>query len=406
MRWLILVIPLVLAGLALLGGSILLLRLSFLSVLVALARYLWTVLNVRGLSVWVEEPPEHCQVGERFQQEVSVVNNSRLPKVWLKMEANPGLPGQQNATLINLPPGQSRSWRATVECRRRGRYEVGLLRVTATDPFGLFSRQRSLGEPYSLLIYPRTVDLPLFRLASFADFGAGPGRRPISLISPNASTVREFATGDSLHHIHWHSTAHTGRLMVKVFDADHSYHAAKTVWVVVDMEGACQAGEGEESTEEYGITIAASLVRKYLEGGMRVGMMASDGKTHLFPPDRGEEQLWRILEALALMRAGGQVPVSQLIFEQMEYLRDNAAVIIVTPSPAGELLDVTRQLRNRADSVVVVLLDAASFGGEVEVSAAARMLTLAGVQAHVVRQGDEVSRVLDDRYAQARAQYV
>jgi len=405
-RIIIFVVPVVLLAMALAGGSSLILRLFFLSVLVPLAGYLWTVFGIRGINVQAEKPPEHCQVGEWFQHEVTVFNSSRLPKLWLKVEENTDMPGPRNAGVLNLSPGSSHRWQTSVYCRRRGRYSLGSVMATATEPFGLFSQQRSLGEPHSILVYPATFDLPLFKLSSFSDFGYGSGYRSISQISPNASSVREFTTGDSLQHIHWRGTAHTGKLMVKLFDADRSFNTSTTVWVIVDMEEGCHRGQGEETTEEYGVTIAASLIRKHLESGMRVGMAASGDQSYLFPPERGEEHLWRMLEALALMKATGEVPVGQLIREQMGHFGDDSVVIIVTPSATGRLVDATRQLKNRVESVVAVLLDAASFGGNTRATDIARSLSLAGVQVYVVRQGDELARALDNRFSLLHAQHV
>ena len=405
-RTAVFVIPLVLLAIALLGGSSLVLRLFYLSVLVPLVSYVWTLLSVRGISVQAEPPPEHCQVGKRFQQEITVTNDSRLPKLWLKIEEGTDMPGQYDAAVLNLSSGSCHRWESSVYCSRRGRYDLGTVIATATDPFGLFSRQRTLGEAQSILIYPATLDLPLFKSTSFDEFGYGSGYQSISQISPNASSVREFYSGDSLSHIHWPSTAHTGRLMVKLFDADRVSNGSKTAWVILDMQAASHVGEGEETTEEYGVTIAASLVKKHLDSGMRVGLAASGDETYFIPPDRGEEHLWRLLEALAVMKATGEVSVGQLISDQMERLRGNSIVIVITPSVTGELFDATRRLKNRVDAVVAVQLDPASFGGPTSALNVARNLSSTGVQVYVIRQGDELARALDHRVSLLHTRHV
>ena len=65
-----------------------------------------------------------------------------------------------------------------------------------------------------------------------------------------------------------------------------------------------------------------------------------------------------------------------------------------------------RQLRNRVDSVVTILLDAESFGGAAGATAAARNLSTTGVQVYIVRQGDELARALDHRVSILHARYV
>jgi len=127
--------------------------------------------------------------------------------------------------------------------------------------------------------------------------------------------------------------------------------------------------------------------------------MASGDETYLFPPERGEEHLWHMLEALALIKATGKVSVSQLISEQMERLKGDSMVVIISPSPTGQLVDVIRQLRNRVSSVVVVLLDAASFGGDTDATEMVHPLSAMGMQVYVVQQGAELARVLSDRFS-------
>jgi len=405
-RTVIFIVPVVLLALALVGGSTLVLRLFFLSVLLPVASYLWAAIGIRGVSAEAEPPPLHCQVGDRFQQKITVYNSSRVPKLWLRVDESTDLPGQREPAVLSLPRWGVHEWQSSFICRRRGRYHLGAVTVTAADPFGLFSRQRTVGEPHSILIYPATMDLPLFKASSFNEFGYGSGYQAISQISPNASSVREFSSGDSLNHIHWPGTAHAGKLLVKVFDADRSYDGSKTVWVVLDMKGAAHAGHGEETTEEYGVTIAASLARKHLQSGMRVGLLASGERTYLIPPERGEEHLWRMMEALAVMRAEGEASLGQVISDHMEYLRGNSTVLIVTPSITGGLADATRQLRNRVESIVVVLVDPASFGGETSMANAARNLSTTGVQVYIVRQGDELARALDNRVSLLHAGFM
>src|SRR5437899_2338659 len=71
----------------------------------------------------------------------------------------------------------------------------------------------------------------------------------------NATTIRDYAAGDAMNRIHWRSSAHHNQLMVKEFDLDPAVDA----WVFLDLHDAVQAGEGEQSTEEYAVTIAATI---------------------------------------------------------------------------------------------------------------------------------------------------
>lgn len=385
-------------ALALALGSVLLLRLFFVTALTVGISYLWAILSMRNLTLSIGKPPEHLQVGDTFQREVALSNPGRIPRLWLKLHDNTNLPGRRDTALVTISGQTAHFWQTAFTCHKRGLYHLGPTTVTTSDPLGIFSYPRVLGEEQDIVVYPATVELPLFRFASFSDFGYGAGYHSLSRISPNASSVREYASGDSLHHIHWRSTARTGSLMVKMFDADRSYNASKTAWVLLDMNNESHFGHGEETSDELAITIAASVVRKYLQGGMRVGIMASDEKRLMLPPERTDEHLWQIMAALALMKNDWKLTLNEVVAQNLDSFRDNPLVIIITTSAAEGLLDIVRQLKNRADSVVFVLLDAASYGRHGTAAAdVSRTLTWSGGQVYTVRKGEELGKALDSK---------
>jgi len=282
-------------------------------------------------------------------------------------------------------------------CTHRGEYKMGVVTITSGDPFGFFTEKRTYGEPARIIVYPRIVDLPLFKSVSLNEFGFISGFQSINQISPNASSVREYASGDSLQHIHWRSTAHTGKLMVKMFDADHSYSSSKTFWVVPDMAKNVQAGQGDESTEEYAVTIAASVIRHYLESGMKVGMIADDGDISLFSPSRGEQNLWAMMESLATVKATGRMPLGQLLLNHAADFKDDPVIVIIATSTSRQLMEAVSKLKSQVEAVVVVLMDAATFGDTHTAINNAHGLSFMGAQVYNVRKGDEVAKALDSR---------
>ena len=64
-----------------------------------------------------------------------------------------------------------------------------------------------------------------------------------------------------------------------------------------------QAGKDEESTEEYGVSVAASLAFKMLEQNKTVGLIAYGEQQVVLPPERGRRQLGHILRELATAKA-------------------------------------------------------------------------------------------------------
>jgi len=403
------IVPLALLLLAIVGGSPLVMRLFFASLAVLAIGCTWAMLGLHGVKVSIGELPEHCQVGDRLDQQITIENESKIPKLFLRAEQDTTFPGHEKVRLLNLSPGATRVWASDINCTRRGRYALGSVTLTAGDPFGVVTRRRSVGSTRNVIVYPRPVDLPYFRssLSSLTDFGRSTAARRISQIAPSASGVREIMSGDSLEHIHWRSTAHTGRLMVKVFDADRASEAgSKSAWVVLDMAATSALGAGDDSAEEYGVTIATSVIKKYLDSGMRSGLTAVAEQDYTFPPDTAAAHLSEMLEALAVMKAAGTTPVDELIGRNIGRLGGDATVIIVTPQANEMLLDSVHRLKAYGASVVAVLLDAASFGGTIDPSYVAFSLGAAGAQVYVVHKGDNLARALDSRAAQWYSRFV
>jgi uncharacterized protein (DUF58 family) len=396
-RIFVIVVLVALLALALVSGSILLLRLFFLSLLVTAVSYVWVRWSLHGLSVDSTQPPERLEVGDTFQREVIIYNPGKLPRLWLRVKDDTDLPGHQDTASINIARQSVYCWQANFKCRKRGRYHLGPVTITAADPLEIFTSNRTLGKEKEITIYPATIDLPLFNLASFSGSGHSSGYQSIKSIRTHASSVREFTSGDSLHHIHWRSTARMGKLMVKTFDADRSYNPPKVAWILLDMNEKAHFGRGDETSEEYAITMAASIVKKCLQSGIVAGILASDKRHSLIKPETGEKQLWDILETLALMKANRGPALSELSLYYLDSFRHNPLVIIIATSASENLAEVVAQLRNRVASMVVILVDAASFGGPPRSSQMAKTLIRSGAQVYTIGKGTNLVKVAEGR---------
>jgi uncharacterized protein (DUF58 family) len=392
------VIPLLILLIALAGGFDLLWRFFVFLVAMLLLSYLWTHLSIRGVYGQAESSTSLCQVGQSFDEDFSVENRGRIPMPILRVREATDLPGYRNELGISLGGHGSHRWHRRVYCRRRGRYRIGALNFRTTDPFGFFSAERRIDRNQEILVYPATLELPLFQLSPQPEAGTGSRRWLATTAGPNASRVREYVSGDSLRHIHWHSTAHTGNLMVKEFDPDRSRDTTlREIWIVLDMNRNPQLGEGDETTEEYGVTIAASLAKKYLDDGKLVGLIAEGDTSCLIPPGAGEAHLQAILHSLTVLKATGDTPIDKLLAASAERFEAGAAVIVIMPSVNPPIAPSLGLIRSRQVRTVAILLDSFSFGGATSPANNPRSLGAAGCDFYTVRQGMEIGPALDSR---------
>ena len=405
-RWPVIIVLLITLALALAGGAAMLWRLFIFLVVLLAVSYAWLRLLVRQIDGRIEKMPQFCRVGDYFEESFTVVNHGRLPMLLFEAEEDTDLPGYRNDVKFSLPSWGSYTWRTRELCRRRGQYRIGRLKAKIFDPLGFFYVRRELTDAKYVNILPATIDLPFFQVLPRREPGLNTRRWFAGEPGHNASRVREYASGDSLRYIHWHSTAHKGQLMVKEFDPDFTRtYAFSDIWIILDMHGESNFGSDDETTAEYGVTIASSVVKKYLDIDKKVGLMASGNHSYLFMPDSGNDQGQIISRALAAVEPSGVVQVSNLIVSQEERITQGSAVIVITSAGVQTLGLPLRRLINRGVAVTAVLLDAASFGGKIAASDTARALNADGIHVYIVRRGAEISRALDIRYMSSSTQY-
>ena len=346
--------------------------------------------STRGLSVTAHRRTDRAQVGQEAQEVIEVHNRGLLPKLWLEIDDPSDMPGHRSKRVVIIPPRRTRSWVVDTRLTRRGLYDWGPARVLGTDPFGLFRRTRRFGGQEQILVYPLVSDLPHFQAPPANLPGEGRFRRRTHYVTPNASGIREYAPGDAFSRIHWPSTARTGEMMVKTFELD----PASDIWVVLDMERRVNAGMGDESTEEYGVRIAASVARHYLNQNRSVGLITFGRDLRVIEPERGSQQLTRILETLAVVRAVGDAPLANILLEEQRRFGRHTTIVVITSSTDDLWLGAILSLTQRGVKAATVLLDPSTFGSNRSPLVMYGELAAADITTYVVRRGDDLSIAL------------
>jgi uncharacterized protein (DUF58 family) len=149
-----------------------------------------------------------------------------------------------------------------------------------------------------------------------------------------------------------------------------------------------------ESTEEYTVTIAASVAQYFLRHDRAVGMLGYGQSNEIVQPDRGERQLNRILETLSVLRAEGDVPLQDVLHAESHLFPRGSTVIVVTPNPREEWASAARQLTRRGLRVVTILVNPASFQGTRSAEPLYTLLQMTGQVAYLVNNGDDLTGAL------------
>jgi uncharacterized protein (DUF58 family) len=353
---------------------------------------LWMALTLQGIAFSRTTPVTRAQVGERLDERLALENRSWFPKLWVQVSDDSTLPGHSAGYVSSLGAHKRITWRARTLCRQRGRYQLGPVSATTGDPLGLFRHTLPLATSFPLLVLPRVVPLERFSLYRGTLPGRGRGSERSLQTATNVVTVRKYVPGDPLTHIHWRSTAHAGQFMVKEFDLDPTVD----VTLLLDLDPTSQAGIGDDSTEEYGVTIAASLAVYLLRARqVAVGLVIAGVPEAALPLDRGERQVDRMLELLAVAHPTLPQPLSEALAQESLRLARQSVVIVIAASTDLEWPESMRDLLRRGVRPLVVSLDPQSFddlrpsNGRVLES-----LLALGVPALTVHNGDDVAIAL------------
>jgi uncharacterized protein (DUF58 family) len=365
-------------------------RLVYLVVIGVPIAYAWSRLNLAGLEVTPDRHVDRLQAGGQFEERISVRNKSWFPKIWLEVDDHSEMPGHSARRVITVAAKSTRTWRVRSTITRRGLYSVGPVEITTGDPFGLFRHTRAFGRAQNVLVFPRAAELANFHVPPASLPGEGRFRKRTHHVTPNASGVRPYESGDSFNRIHWRSTARTGDLMVKLFELD----PASDVWVILDLHRDVHLGEGDDSSEEHAVGIAASVGRYFLTANRSVGFMSYGRAFDVIEADRGIQQYTRILESLAMARSWGDVALGDLLANEARRFGRHTTVIVITPSNDEAWVAGLAALQARGVKVAAIVLEASTFGQAESALGVIASLAGADVFTYLVKRSDDLASAL------------
>lgn len=205
----------------------------------------------RGLRTRRAVRPDPVHVGRTADVQVEVAlargaSRARLSDLRLREQAAVELSGGRplRATVTREP--RAVRLRYPVQATRRGRWALGPLVVTRTDPFGVAQVRATLGARETVTVWPAVVDLPVPRELLVAE----PERSVVGARSPASddAALRDYRVGDDLRRVHWPSSARRGELVVR----SDERAGMRPVTVLLDQPPAGEA-------LEWSISLAASV---------------------------------------------------------------------------------------------------------------------------------------------------
>lgn len=377
---------------ALANGFSLVWRLTYLLGAGIAFAWVWAWTHSRGLAVSINQSGDRAMVGDLLRRRVQVTNTLRLPKVGLELRELSTMPGYQETMVLDIPGRESRQWAPEIACNRRGQFTIGPVEVTATDPFGIFEFRRTFGTAQRIVVYPHTHPVPDFAIAGPELPGEERLQQRTHYITQNVSTIRDYVFGDSFNRIHWPTTARSGEIMVKEFDQE----PGSNVWVALDLHRDAHWTQDGQSTEEYCVTLAASIARKYLESARSVGLVAFGAVPQVVPAEKGPAQMGRLLEACAVASATGRQPLGDVLLAEATRFTRATTLLVLTSTTNLSAVSAMDFLARKGVRCVVVFIDPMTFTDRITNSPEMlARLVASSIPVYQVRRADSMPAAIE-----------
>ena len=351
----------------------------------------WPRAAIRGMSLTRSLDPGIPTIGESYEEVFEVRRTGWAPAPWVEVRDLSQIPGYQPGRVISVG-SRVVKWKARGVYRRRGWMAFGPTSLRVREPFGIFERSIKLSQKTSVLVYPRVRPIADLMTASTLQAGNAVSFGRWADYPPETGGVRDYTTGDSFGRIHWPLSARHQRLMSKTFEQP----LTTDLWILLDLDRSVHVGEGEESTLEYSVSLAASMASQITSRGRQVGLIANDSKGTILEPHRAVRQDRMILDYLAVAEADGRTPLTKtLAWERIRRL-PRRAIAVITPSADPTWVNMMQAVRGRRTTLIVFFIDGASFGGA---DSNPSFDLGQDVDLYVVRRGDDFARLMRTRDA-------
>lgn len=315
-------------------------------------------LSVKGLR-FERIAPASSRIGDLVTVEITVWSEKKIRRPLVTILDK--LPGRLKVAFISpslpiapaydLPIQTQYQFRAV----RRGRYRWSGVTVQGTDALGLVTKRREYETaPTEITVLPQaipvSVDLPV--AAGWGISEAESGQTRGAGIEPRG--VRAYAPGDSLRHVHWRSTARTGQLLVKEFEA--GTHAA--AGFLIQLTKGSDLGHGVVSSLDLMCGHIVFLAEDFLRRGARVEFPGLEPNASRATPT---ERVNEIYHLLATVQAESEASVGVQALSTLGQMPPGSVLFVALSVEDPVLPGAIAQLTARGTQVAPLLYDGAAF---------------------------------------------
>lgn len=326
--------------------------------------------------------------GEDVPVTIELSNNGRLPIPWVQLQESVAIQlkhGEPLHQVVSLGRGKTAEFHYSVIARRRGYYQLGPLRITTGDLFGIYPELVAFLPADHLTIYPRITPLTQLGLPSRLPFGTIASHQRLFEDPARPMGIRDFRSGDTIRQINWKASAHTQNLMVKTFQPAISLETA----VLLNLHTLDYTFGNRQDIAEWAIEVAASLAAHLVNQRQSVGLITNGidplaSQQHGFdeatgrllrpsrpeiqanpqtfipsaiPPRNGRPHLIKILERLARIEAEETISFVEWASTACLHLNWGVTILAITANGSEEVCQSLHRLVRAGFNPILIAVE-------------------------------------------------
>jgi len=318
-----------------------------------------SLVNTRPIDVKITRSFESDQVFENSDVTIDLIIQNKGRSVGF-LEIYDNLPSEvevnngSNHTIIRLKKDELVVNKYHLECRLRGQYRLGNPSLRIYNPSFLFYYEADIESKSSLVVLPQIEQIEGIDLST--DFPKMyQGAMPIRRIGTSGEFygIREYFPGDDFKNINWRVFGRTRKLMVNQFERED----ISDIMFVLDAREISGTGTILRNPLNYSCRAAASLTSFFLRARNRVGLTIYGETVNVIPPDTGERHLYRILTALAEVKAGGSLGLHTVLGDLRNFTPRSPVMVLSTLENDPTSTNALREITARGFKLTVIAPD-------------------------------------------------
>lgn len=317
------------------------------------------------LRIFRDAPPR-ARAGSEIDITYDIVNRRKiLPAVDIEIDAyfrDKGLIFVNGPAAINMVSARKKQHLKTrITARRRGLYTLPAPIADARFPLSLFKWSCRDGDTQKLHIYPAFHSLLDLSLPIGKRFQKE-GTSKVSKVgeSMDFAGCRDFRSGDDPRHIHWRSTARTGKLVVKEYQEEYLSRVAVIVDTCVRTPKfsfrLSKTLKPEFPQLEAAVSLTASLADFLARGDFVIDFFAAGPEIYHFKGGRSLGCLDSILDILSCIEPNVNKPMEALTPMIMDEISGIGSAVIVLLDWDEERKQLAETLRRHGVALKLIMI--------------------------------------------------